>query len=115
MTEGFYSQYSTEYLQALYRCRREAHETRLHIRYATDASQLPAEDGRKLSEGYAKALAQLGGLIGSIERKIADYGKAKSSMGLVREDPGTYGSPSTVDHGPLTIDHPDPGPSTLDP
>src|SRR5271157_725144 len=34
MTEGFYSQYSTEYLQALYRCRREARETMTHVSYA---------------------------------------------------------------------------------
>ena len=32
LAEGFYSQYSTEYLQALYRCRREARETMTHLR-----------------------------------------------------------------------------------
>ncbi len=30
MAEGFYSQYSTEYLQSLYRCRREAREAIAH-------------------------------------------------------------------------------------
>lgn len=103
MTEGFYSQYSTEYLQALYRCRREAHETKLHLKYAIDTAQLSAETGRQLLEGYEKAVSQLGGLIGSIEKKITDYGKAKSKPGMVREDCGEYGLPSTIDHGPLTM------------
>lgn len=104
MTEGFYSQYSTEYLQALYRCRREAHETRLHIKYAIDTGQISDSEGKRLLKDYEKAVAQLGGLIGSIERKITDYEKAKSQPGLVREDLGEYGLPSTIDHGPLTID-----------
>ena len=38
LTEGFYSQYSTEYLQALYRSRREARETMTHLLYAVGRS-----------------------------------------------------------------------------
>jgi len=88
MTEGFYCQYSTEYLQALYRCRREAHETRLHVQYAIDTGQVSSQDGKKLLIGYEKAVAQLGGLIRSIERKINDHGKAKPYV--VREDDTEY-------------------------
>jgi four helix bundle protein len=43
MTEGFYSQYSTEYLQALYRCRREGRETMTHLHYAVGVKQLSPE------------------------------------------------------------------------
>ena len=47
MTEGFYSQYSTEYLQVLYRCRREGRETMTHVRYAMAIKQLwTRKDGR---------------------------------------------------------------------
>jgi hypothetical protein len=55
MTEGFYSQYSTEYLQALYRCRREGQETITHVRYAMAIKQLPDEKGLALSKGYVSA------------------------------------------------------------
>lgn len=78
MAEGFYSQYSTEYLQALYRCRREGRETLTHLRYATGVKQLPDEKGRVLTEGYDKAFVQLTNLIASIERKIRHRGKAKA-------------------------------------
>lgn len=78
MTEGFYSQYSTEYLQALYRCRREGRETATHLRYAMGVKQLSSENGRVLMERYDQALMQLTNLIGSIERKIRHRGKAKS-------------------------------------
>lgn len=99
MTEGFYSQYSTEYLQALCRCRREAHETKLHIKYAVDTAQISAEAGRQLLEGYEKAVAQLGGLIGSIEKKIGDRGKTKPTPYLAKEDKAEYevNSDSTMD------------------
>src|SRR5580700_11002193 len=40
MAEGFYTQYSTEYLQALYRCRREARETLTHLSYAHSTNQV---------------------------------------------------------------------------
>ncbi len=66
MTEGFYSQYSTEYLQALYRCRREGRET------------MSDEKGKALTEGYDNALTQLANLIASIERKIRQRGKTKA-------------------------------------
>ncbi|THJ20363.1 MAG: four helix bundle protein [Nitrospira sp. CG24D] len=78
MTEGFYSQYSTEYLQALYRCRREGRETMTHVRYAMAVHQLSDERGRALAEGYDEALTQLANLIASIERKIRLRGKAKA-------------------------------------
>ena len=78
MTEGFYSQYSTEYLQALYRCRREGRETITHVHYAMAIKQLSDEKGRALTEGYDNALTQLANLIASIERKIRQRGKSKA-------------------------------------
>jgi len=78
MTEGFYSQYSTEYLQALYRCRREGRETITHVRYAMAIRQLSDEKGKALVEGYDKALMQPAHLIASIERKISQRGKSKA-------------------------------------
>ncbi len=78
MTEGFYSQYSTEYLQALYRCRREGQETMTHVRYAMAVKQMSDERGLALSKGYDNALMQLASLITSIERKIRERGKAKA-------------------------------------
>jgi four helix bundle protein len=78
MTEGFYSQYSTEYLQALYRCRREGRETMTHVCYAMAIKQLSEEKGPALTEGYDNALLQLANLIASIERKIRQRGKAKA-------------------------------------
>jgi four helix bundle protein len=80
MTEGFYSQYSTEYLQALYRSRREARETITHLRYATGVGQLPDQTDEKLVMKYLEALKQLANLIGSIERKINERGKSKPSL-----------------------------------
>ncbi|MBI5317158.1 MAG: four helix bundle protein [Nitrospirae bacterium] len=78
MTEGFYSQYSTEYLQALYRCRREGRETKTHLCYAMSVKQLPEAAGRLLTTGYDEALKQLANLIASIERKIRHRGKGKA-------------------------------------
>lgn len=78
MTEGFYSQYSTEYLQALYRCRREGRETMTHLRYAMGVKQLSSENGHMLMERYDQALKQLANLIRSIEWKMRDRGKAKT-------------------------------------
>ena len=77
-TEGFYSQYSTEYLQALYRCRREGQETMTHVRYAMAIKQMSDEKELGLSKGYDSALTQLASLIASIERKIRERGKAKA-------------------------------------
>ncbi len=59
MIEGFYSQYSTEYLQALYRCRREGRETMPHLDYAMGINQLSQENGQMLMERYDQALKQL--------------------------------------------------------
>jgi len=85
MTEGFYSQYSTEYLQCLYRSRREARETMGHIRYAVDVRQMAQETADKTLSSYEDALTQLSSLIGSIEGKIREKGKAKEYPMLVRE------------------------------
>lgn len=86
MTEGFYSQYSTEYLQSLFRCRREAGETQTHLRYALDVAILERTTGDRLLSGYEDAIQQLGMLIASIERKIARVGKSKPSDGKVSTD-----------------------------
>jgi four helix bundle protein len=77
MTEGFYSQYSTEYLQALYRCRREGRETMTHLHYAVGVKQLSPEQGHVLLEKYDQALSQLTNLIGSIERKDSSPRKSE--------------------------------------
>jgi len=111
MTEGFYSQYSTEYLQALYRCRREARETMAHICYALGVKQLVATDGSGLMSRYEEALMQLARLLGSIERKIRERGKAKGVPSELRETEEDYGSQSRgsvhnpIDHQPSAIDH----------
>lgn len=80
MTEGFYSQYSTEYLQALYRCRREGRETMTQVRYGMAIKQSSGENGQALTEGYDNALMQLSNLIASNERKIRQRGKTKADF-----------------------------------
>jgi four helix bundle protein len=77
MTEGFYSQYSTEYIQALYRSRREAREAITHLQYAIRVNQLSEQIGSALVTKYYGALKQLANLISSIERKINERGKSK--------------------------------------
>jgi len=109
MTEGFYSQYSTEYLQCLYRCRREARETMTHIKYAGDVHILPREIVEELNSDYENSLGSLSRLIGSIERKARAYGKAKPNA--VKEESPHYGSDSsTINHQPFPINH---QPSTI--
>jgi four helix bundle protein len=90
LTEGFYSQYSTEYLQALYRCRREARETMTHPRYAMKVCVLSDKICSVLLDRYTDALKLLGKLIGSIENKIRERGKSKRQI---------------VAPPPLTTDH----------
>jgi four helix bundle protein len=80
VTEGFYSQCSTEYLQALYRSRREARETITHIIYAMEVRQLSPKIGSDLLAQYREALKQLANVIISIERKIRDRGKSKAAV-----------------------------------
>ena len=91
LTEGFYTQYSTEYLQALYRSRREARETMTHLRYALEIGRLDEDSTAVMLDRYRSALKQLAGLIASIERKIRDRGKSKSF--------------SLIGHRPLTMGH----------
>jgi four helix bundle protein len=85
LTEGFYAQYSTEYVQSLYRCRREARETRTHLAYARDTGVLVAAVADSIAAEYLDGLKQLANLISSIERKIHERGKGKPSPGLVKE------------------------------
>ncbi len=89
MTEGFYSQYRTEYLQALYRCRREARETMTHVSYAQSTNQLSEDIAIKLRGQYEEALKQLANLAASIERKIRERGKAKPGS-LLKESKAGY-------------------------
>jgi len=110
MTEGFYSQYSTEYLQSLYRCRREGRETTTHLCYARDVGQLRADVVGPLLVRYEDALEQLSLLIGSIESKIKKHGKSKPGSNVVKESPEPY--EVSPDHQPLTINHSLP-PSTI--
>ena len=89
MTEGFYSQYSTEYLQSLYRSRREGRETTTHINYAKDAGVLQTEAAKFILERYEEALHELNNLITSIERKIKIHGKSKPSSSYLTIKPLT--------------------------
>ena len=93
MTEGFYAQYSTEYRQSLFRCRREARETMSHIHYARDVKVLTAAVAESLLPQYEEALCQLSGLIASIESKIRSRGKFKPGVGIIKENHGDYQSP----------------------
>ena len=95
MREGFYSQYSTEYLQSLYRSRREAEETVGHVNYARDVRVVAAEVAEQFVVDYKDALGQTAGLIASIERKIAERGKGKP--GQVRESHADYTVPTGED------------------
>jgi four helix bundle protein len=91
-TEGFYSQYSTEYLQCLYRCRREGREAQLHLRYASDVGLVAKERAQPILERYEDALRQLNHLIRSIELKIETQGKGKpkDSRFVIRETQEGY-------------------------
>jgi four helix bundle protein len=89
MTEGFYSQYSTEYRQSLFRSRREARETQTHLNYARDVGLLPVPLAANVVGRYEDGLVQLNNLIGSIDRKIERQGKDRPSSG-VKEEPGDY-------------------------
>lgn len=101
MTEGFYAQYSTEYVQSLYRSRREARETMTHLTYARDVQQLAPTVFQNLDVRFREALRQLNLLIGSIERKITEKGKGKPGV-MLREDEAEYVTapvaPSTINH-----------------
>lgn len=87
MREGFYSQYSTEYLQCIYRSRREAEETVGHLIYARDTKNMTVGTADTLVADYKDALGQTAGLITGIERKIATRGKGKYKL---CEDAGEY-------------------------
>ena len=88
-SEGFYAQYSTEYVQSLHRSRREARETMTHLSYVRDVQQLAPALFEDLDARYREALRQLNLLIGSIERKIESRGKGKPGM-MLREDEAEY-------------------------
>ena len=116
MTEGFYSQYSTEYLQSLHRCRREARETMSHIRYAAAVTQLPTPIREDIITRYESACGQLSNLIGSIERKIGERGKSKDAAYTARDPSVEYrieiegteydAAPSgSTNHQPSAINH----------
>ena len=86
MTEGFYAQYSTEYVHDLYRCRREARETVVHLNYARDTGIL-SEVAVALRDRYEDAMHQLTNLITSIERKIQCRGKSKPEIPVPLHEP----------------------------
>ena len=108
MSEGFYAQYSTEYVQSLYRSRREARETMTHLTYARDVQQLAPTVFEDLDGRYREALRQLNLLIGSIERKITEKGKGKPGV-LLKEDEADYATdlvaPSAIHPQPSTLNH----------
>ncbi len=90
MSEGFYAQYSTEYVQSLYRCRREARETTTHLSYGQTVQQIAEATVVALLPRYEAALKQLANLIASLERKIQERGKAKPAAYALREDEVPY-------------------------
>jgi len=90
MTEGFYSQYSSEYLQALFRCRREARETATHIEYAKAVGLLTAPTVAAILARNEDGLRQLSSLIASVESKMAARGKDKSRSACVAEEREEY-------------------------
>lgn len=96
MSEGFYAQYTTEYLQSLHRCRREARETMTHVRYARGVNQLQESTAIPLLTRYEEGCKQLNSLIASIEHKLHVRGKSK---------PGITHKPSPIIHPPSTITH----------
>lgn len=118
LVEGFYAQYTTEYLQSLHRCKREGRETILHLRYARDS--VIAMENADLESQCEDVLNQLSNLILSLERKLQNFGKGKpypgSNSGVVREleigynrslswcpegEEGPRGlPPSTINHQP---------------
>ncbi len=108
LTEGFYAQYSTEYVQSLYRSRREARETKTHLTYARDTGVLVAAVADPIVTEYLDGLKQLAGLIASIERKIQERGKGKPAPGLIKESTDNYymttgeqdDQPSAINHQP---------------
>lgn len=108
MAEGFYSQYSTEYVQSLYRCRREARETAVHLAYARDVGILDKSKANELIERYDDCLRQLAGLTAGVERKIELRGKTKPISHVeeeMQESAAIDHQALSVDHEPLTIDH----------
>lgn len=89
MAKGFYAQYSTEYVHALYRCRREARETMTHISYAQSMGQISKSIAGGLEIQYQEALKQLANVTASIERKIQDRGKGRPEA-LLKEPNADY-------------------------
>ena len=89
MAEGFYSQYSTEYLQALYRCRREARETMTHLQCAAAVHVISGEAATSVQSRYEEALRQLANLMASIDRKIQERVEGKPG-GLLKESNAKY-------------------------
>jgi len=105
LAEGFYAQYSTEYLQSLHRCRCEARETVTHIRYAQSVNQLQESAASPLLTRYEEGCRQLNNLIASIEQKLNVRGKGKP--GFIKEPTGDYLPNSELDDDqPSTINHP---------
>lgn len=102
MAEGFNAQYSTEYLQSLYRSRREARENQVHLRYAADCAIMAQGPAGQFTQRYGEGLMQLACLIRSIETKISRSGKAKP-VAVLREEPDNY--LCSLLHQPSTISH----------
>lgn len=102
MAEGFYSQYSTEYLQSLYRSRREARETMAHVQYALDVGQMSELQADQLFTAYRDALIQLAHILRSIERKLELRGKSKGKPLMLKEElqeyEVEYAAPGPSDH-----------------
>ena|SRR2546425_5105168 len=62
IAEGFESQYPREYMRSLYVARREAGETKVHLRYARDAELAAVDDCEGMCREYDRVGQMLWGL-----------------------------------------------------
>jgi len=70
IAEGFESQHPKEYLRSLYIARREAGETKVHLRYAHDAGLTSADECDGLCRDYDRVGQMLWGLIRSLGSRV---------------------------------------------
>lgn len=70
IAEGFESQHPKEYLRAVYIARREAGESKVHLKYAQDAGLIKAEEREALWKEHDRIGQMLWGLIRSISKRL---------------------------------------------
>lgn len=70
IAEGFESQHPKEYLRSVYVARREAGETKVHLKYASDAGLITTDECEALCGEYDRVGQMLWGLIRSISKRV---------------------------------------------